>query len=181
MSLSKKCIPDQYYSSIYAIDYQKLKEQGINTLFFDLDNTLIAYDEEELSARALDFINALKEDFQIVIISNSGYHRVCKAAKKYPFVWHAAKPLTWGLKRAFAKVDTTIDKIVLIGDQLLTDIYGGHRFGCLTILVTPVKRTSDRWMTKMNRILERRVLRKIKKKYASLYKERLKHYVEGTL
>ncbi len=181
MSFAKHCIPDYYFKSIYAIDYQMLKEQGISTLFFDLDNTLISYDKKELSGETSEFLSALLEDFKIVIISNSGYQRVVTAAKKYPFVWHAVKPFKFGLKKAQQKVESSIEQIALIGDQLMTDMLGGHRFGCLTVLVKPVKRTSDRWMTKMNRFLEKRVLRKIKKKYSALYNERLKDYVDSTL
>lgn len=181
MSVAKKCIPDYYFESIYAIDYQMLKEQGINTLFFDLDNTLIPYDEAELSSRTIDFINALLEDFKIVIISNSGYQRVSKAVKKYAFVWHAIKPFRHGLKKALQKADAAIGNVVLIGDQLMTDMLGGHRFGCQTILVNPVKRTSDRWITKINRTMEKRVLKKIKRKFPELFKERLEAYVSDTL
>lgn len=181
MSIAKRCIPDYYFESIYAVDYQMLKEQGINTLFFDLDNTLIPYDEVEMDSRTTDFINALLEDFKVVIISNSGYQRVSRAVKKYPFVWHAAKPLKMGFKCALKKTGETRDKVALLGDQLVTDILGGSRFGCQTILVNPVKRSSDRWMTKMNRLMERRVIRRIKKRYPSLFDERLKQYVESTL
>ncbi len=181
MSTWKRCIPDLYVKSIYMIDYQALKEQGINTLFFDLDNTLIPYDEAQLTSKTTDFLNALLEDFKIVIISNSGYQRVSKAAAKYPFVWHATKPLKSGLKKALRLADEPLEKVVLIGDQLMTDILGGHRFGCQTILVEPVKKTSDRWMTKINRYMERRIIKKIKRKIPDLYEERLKAYVEGTL
>ena len=181
MSIAKRCIPDHYFESIYAVDYQMLKEQGINTLFFDLDNTLIAYDETELGSHTVDFINALLEDFKIVIISNSGYQRVSKAAKKYPFVWHATKPFKFGLKRALNLAKASIDQTALFGDQLMTDMLGGHRFGCVSILVNPAKRSSDRWMTKINRAMERRVLKKIMKKYPALYEERLKQYVESAL
>ena len=34
-------IPDMYQKSIYHIDYDKLSEDGIKCLLFDLDNTLI--------------------------------------------------------------------------------------------------------------------------------------------
>ncbi len=181
MSLAKRCIPDYYFKSIYAIDYQMLKEQGVKALFFDLDNTLIAYDETQLSAHTLEFLNALLEDFKIVVISNSNYQRVSKAAHKYPFVWHAAKPMIKGLKRALKKVDEPIEHVCLIGDQLMTDMLSAHRFGCIAVLVNPVKRTSDRWMTKINRIFEKCVIKRISKKYADAYAERLKEYVENTL
>ena len=39
-----KKVPNEFYPNIYNINYQNLKDKGITTLFFDLDNTLIPYD-----------------------------------------------------------------------------------------------------------------------------------------
>lgn len=181
MAVIKRFIPDHYYTSIYTIDYQMLKEQGIKALFFDLDNTLIAYDEVELSSNTVDFLNALRHDFKIIMISNSGYHRVVRAALKYPFVWHAFKPFKKGLNKALKISNVEKEQIALIGDQMMTDIFGGNRFGIHTILVQPIKRSSDRWMTKMNRMIEHYFVKRIKKKYPSLYDERIKKYVDETL
>ena len=64
MSVYQKCIPHDYYATIFEIPYQKLKEQGIKSLFFDLDNTIIAYDEEELSHKQIEFINDLQHLFR---------------------------------------------------------------------------------------------------------------------
>lgn len=35
--------PDVYQKSIYTINYDKLKENGIKCLLFDLDNTCVPY------------------------------------------------------------------------------------------------------------------------------------------
>jgi uncharacterized protein len=56
MPIYPYCIPNQYVSSIYDIDYETLKEQGIKSLFFDLDNTIIAYDDEVLQSKANQFL-----------------------------------------------------------------------------------------------------------------------------
>ena len=39
-------IPDMYQKSIYHIDYDKLKEDGIKCLLFDLDNTCIPFKDK---------------------------------------------------------------------------------------------------------------------------------------
>jgi predicted HAD superfamily phosphohydrolase YqeG len=66
----------------------------------------------------------------------------------------------------------------MIGDQLMTDIFGGNRVGLHTILIKSVKRKSDRKITQFNRKIEAFVLRRIEKKYPELYQERLKNYVD---
>jgi predicted HAD superfamily phosphohydrolase YqeG len=40
------------------------------------------------------------------------------------------------------------DQTVVIGDQMLTDVFGGNRRGLYTIMVVPVKRT-DGFITKI--------------------------------
>ncbi|TNF08579.1 MAG: YqeG family HAD IIIA-type phosphatase [Bacillota bacterium] len=181
MALYQKCIPSDYVASIFEIDYQNLKKQGIKSLFFDLDNTVIPYDETELSSQHIAFFNTLKKDFNVLIISNSGYPRVSNALKNtdLPYIYHGMKPTKIGLKKALKLVKSSPQETILIGDQLMTDIFGASRLKMRAILVKAVKQKSDRWMTKINRKIEKMVLKKIKKKEPKLYEERLKAYVEG--
>jgi HAD superfamily phosphatase (TIGR01668 family) len=55
------------------------------------------------------------------------------------------------------------DEVVVIGDQLLTDVLGGNRVGLHTILVVPVAQT-DGLVTRFNRKIERRIMKNMKKK-----------------
>ena len=41
--------------------------------------------------------------------------------------------------------------MAIIGDQLVTDIYAGTRYGIITVLVDPLGE-KDLWVTKFNRI-----------------------------
>jgi len=179
MSLYKKCIPDFYYESILEIPYKKLQEQGINTLFFDLDNTIISYDEDELNNEQINFLLELSKTFQIVVLSNSGYKRVSKALSQttFPYVYHSVKPTKIGFKKALKKVHAKRNEIIVIGDQLMTDIFGANRMGFKSCLIRSVKRKSDRKITQFNRKIEKFMLRKIEKKYPKLYIERLEKYV----
>ncbi len=181
MNFYQKCIPDFYFKSIFEIPYQTLKEQGINTLFFDLDNTIISYDEDELNNKHIDFLNELSKLFKIVILSNSGYQRVSKALKNtnFPYVYHATKPLKRGFKKGLKITKANTDDVIVIGDQLMTDIFGAHRAKLKGILIESVKRKSDRKITKFNRKIEKHVIKKIKKKYPSLYESRLEAYVNA--
>ena len=180
MSFYQKCIPHSYRASIFDIDYQELQKQGIVALFFDLDNTIIGYDEVELHDRHLAFLNELKKDFQVIILSNTNYHRVSLALKGLdtPFIWHATKPLKRGFKKALKLAKLKKHQVAMIGDQLMTDIFGANRVGLHTILIKSVKRKSDRKITQFNRKIEAFVLRRIEKKYPELYQERLKNYVD---
>ncbi len=54
-------------------------------------------------------------------------------------------------------------EVVVIGDQMFTDVLGGNRAGLHTILVVPVTNT-DGIATKINRTMERIVLKWMKKR-----------------
>ena len=179
MSLLENCIPYAYAKSIQDINYQELKKQGIRALFFDLDNTIIGYDEVKLSESHIKFLNELSQDFKIMILSNTSYKRVSLALSDvdFPFLWHAKKPLKWGFKKALKKMGLNHYEVIMIGDQLMTDVLGGNRTELNVILVKSVKRKSDRKITQFNRKLENMVLKKIEKKYPKMYEERLKSYV----
>jgi len=181
MSVYQKCIPDAYVASIFEIQYDNLKKQGIKSLFFDLDNTIIAYDETKLNEAHLMFFKELRKDFNILIMSNSGYKRVSRAMVDLdlPYIWHAKKPLRFGFKKGLKMLNTKKSETLIIGDQLMTDVYGATRFGIKSILVASVKRKSDRKITQMNRKIESIILKKIENKLPDLYRERLKTYVDN--
>src|SRR5690554_5351163 len=140
MRLYLKCMPDDYYKSIFEIDYQALKLKGIKALFFDLDNTIIDYHQTKLTHETIDLLNNLEKDFTVVIISNSGYQRVFRAVgHQFKFISFAKKPLKFGFKKALKQFDIKQAEAVMIGDQLMTDIFGAKRMKMVAILVDAVK------------------------------------------
>ena len=180
MALYLKCVPNQYVNNIFNIDYDALAKQGIKALFFDLDNTIIGYDEIHIDEKSLALLKKLNQSFKLLIISNSNKKRVLKATLNvdFPVMWRGVKPLKFGFKKALKKLNLTHKDVALIGDQLMTDVLGGNRMGFKTILVKPVIPKSDIWMTKINRLFEKWILKSIAKKQPLLYEERLAPYVK---
>ena len=68
--------------------------------------------------------------------------------------------------KAIKHMNIKPEETIVIGDQMLTDVFGGNRNGLYTIMVVPVKRT-DGFITKFNRIIERRLLNYFKIKAIS--------------
>ena len=180
MAFYKYIKPTIYALSIQDIPYEELKKQGIHTLFFDLDNTVMSYDETLISKENIQFLNDLKTTFKIIIVSNSGYKRVSKASNhaKLEFIHSAKKPLKSGYKKALKKAACTKDKVVFIGDQLMTDIYGANKMNIVSILVKPVKQRSDHFFTRINRKIERFVIKKMFKNHSNLVTDALKAYAK---
>lgn len=159
----KKYIPSDYVTSIFEIDYQSFKNQGYKTLFFDLDNTIINYDETEFDQKIIDFLQNLLKEFSVCVISNSRHKRVSKACNDHvPFIHFALKPFTFGLKRALKLTNSKAEETIFIGDQLMTDIVAANKMGILPILVKPVSRKTDHILTRLNRIHEKHVIKRIK-------------------
>ena len=183
MALYQYCIPNFYYESITHIDYPLLKKQGKSTLFFDLDNTIMSYDETLISEEIYSFLSKLSNDFTIVVVSNSGFQRVSTACKsrKLKFIHSAKKPFHTGFIRALKLANATASESVFIGDQLMTDILGSNRLGFTSILVFPVKKRSDHIFTRFNRFIEKRMIKKIKTYHNESYESVLKPYVERGL
>lgn len=172
---SRKFIPSEFHDTFYEIDFLKLYKEGYRLILTDLDNTLISYAEDVPNQKNLEVFKKLKEiGFEVIIISNNHPERVSKFIKDTDLkgLGDARKPLAIGLKKAM-KISMNWkakEKTLLIGDQLMTDVYGGNRFGIYTILVNPILRKTEKWYTRLNRRIEVRMLEKLKKKHPENYK-----------
>ena len=79
------------------------------------------------------------------------------------FVANAMKPLSRGYRKIRKKYGFQKEEMCMIGDQLVTDIYGGNRYHMFTILVDPLG-TKDLKITSLNRFIERKILKKYEQK-----------------
>lgn len=177
-----KLIPDYYYKTIEDIPYTTFYDMGIRLILTDLDNTLISYKEEEPTEALFKWKEKiLSMGFEIIIVSNSRKNRVEHFAKMLdlPFVKFAKKPTKFGLKKALklAKGKYRNKEIMEIGDQIMTDVFASRRMNILTVLVKAIDHKTEILPTRINRKLEEHFLKKIKKKYPIIYKEKLIEYV----
>ncbi len=150
-----KFIPNMYVKNIFEIDYKKLKDSDIKVLLFDFDNTIIEKGNNVIDEKTLKFLNSLKSDFIIYIVSNSlnssKLNLVC-GKLALPYIGHAWKPFKSGYKRLRFK-DIKNEQIAMIGDQLITDVWGANKMGYFSILIDPITNNEHIW-TKVNRVFE---------------------------
>ncbi len=158
-------IPDMYKQSIFDINYPLLKEKGIRCLIFDLDNTLALYDDKECPEKVIQLVEELKKDFKVLIISNNVKKRIepYEKALGVDSISFALKPLTKGLRQVIKKHKLKKEEMVMIGDQIPTDILSGKRFKIMTILVEPLAK-KDLKITSLNRLFEKRIIKHYEKK-----------------
>lgn len=178
----RKYIPNQFKESIYEVDFLTLYTNGYRLLLLDIDNTLASYEEALPTKDNLKLVDSLKEiGFEIIFVSNNYKKRVSEFAAPFgdvKYVSFATKPWKRGYKKALKLAKKSYDKseVVSIGDQLLTDIKGSKKMSFYCILVRPIAKKTDVLTTKINRFFEKRILKKIKKKYPDIYEEVLKDY-----
>lgn len=156
-------VPDAYYKDIFKINYDNLKRSGIKNIFLDVDNTIVPYKEDLPSDEMISFINKLKKDFNIVIVSNSMSNRVVRIVKSLDVkgYYTSMKPL----KKTYKKIEKEYKKneSVFIGDQFMTDVLGAKRMKFRIILVDRLQEYEP-LVTKFWRFFEGIILKDFKKK-----------------
>ncbi len=174
---SKNYIPKEYVDKVQSINFKKLYAQGKRVVLSDLDNTLVSYALDTPDDTMTKFVNELREiGFTVLIISNSPTSRVTPFLKELGVdgLALARKPLKKYIMKKINELPYSIEEMVFLGDQLMTDVSVGNRIGVDTYLVEAIERKTEKWFTKINRRLERAVLRRIKKRYNLEYKTILK-------
>ena len=162
--------PFWYQQNVFSIDYALLKQKGIRLIIFDLDNTIRKIDESKPSKEIQELFERLSKEFELIVASNSHQNRVntfCKnlCCTSFPNMLKPTKKL---FHKVLKKIKYENKEICLIGDQLLTDILVGNRLGLMTILVDPIGK-KDLKITSVNRIFEKRIMRRIKIKRGEYY------------
>ncbi|QGQ47348.1 YqeG family HAD IIIA-type phosphatase [Metabacillus sediminilitoris] len=159
-------LPGDYVKSIFHISPEKLKESGIKGIITDLDNTLVEWDRPNATPQLVEWFKDVKEQgIDITIVSNNNERRVKAFSDplNIPFIHKARKPMGKAFLKAVKNMNLKKEEVVVIGDQLLTDVLGGNRSGFQTILVVPVAST-DGFFTRINRKIERRIMESLKRK-----------------
>lgn len=168
----KHFLTTEVYKTIFDIDYEKLYQEKIRLIIFDLDNTLIPYHTAKLTKEVKTKLKSLMDrGFECVIISNNFKKRVLKAVDEFniKFISLSFKPLIFKIKRTIKKLNFSTQEAVLIGDQLMTDVLASNRLKIRPILVNPIDTTTEKHSTIKNRKREKRILKRIQKKYPEVY------------
>jgi uncharacterized protein len=133
----------RHVPAVTDINADELKKEGIRFIVFDFDNTLTFHGSEMLSSNILMFLDHLiTESFSIFILSNAKKQRMDKVLKKLKFEGRGMsyKPVPFILNKVIRDHGFAKNEVVLIGDQIFTDIIAGNLAKIKTILV---ERISD--------------------------------------
>ena len=162
--------PTFIVEAVYDLRADDLLRHGIHAVLVDLDNTLIAWNNPDGTPEVRAWIDEMTiADISVIVVSNNNYSRVERAVAHFgvDFVSRAMKPFAHGINKVIKRYGFSRDEVIMVGDQLMTDIRAAHRAGIQSALVKPLVK-SDSWSTQINRWRERRVLAKLEKKYGKI-------------
>ena len=162
----RKFLPNDYVKNVFEITPEFLKERNIKGIITDLDNTFVKWDRPLATQELVDWFSLLRNHgIKVVIVSNNNEKRVNKFSQplNIPYIYKARKPRKKAYLKALQMLNLPKEQVIVVGDQLLTDVLGGNNAGFHTVLVVPVTNT-DGMVTKFNRLIERRILKWFNKK-----------------
>lgn len=154
MSLFK---PKHRYGSLAEVPIEEFAARGIKGALLDIDNTLVPYHEYDSIPPENEAWIARAETLGVkcLLFSNATQWKIekLKEVSGLPGVPKAYKPSMRLLPKALEILGCTKAEVVIIGDQVCTDILGGNMGKIETILVEPL--TSKDWPgTKLLRMIE---------------------------
>ena len=164
----EKLFPDHYYESVFEIPYRELRQQNIQALIFDIDNTLAPHNIRRPPVKTSDLLNRLQRmGFKVCLLTNNSKNRLTSFNEhlKLPAYHKGLKPMAGKAKKAMRIMGVTPDATALIGDQVFTDIWCGKRLKVKTILVKPIS-NKDFITVRIKRVLEKTVVSAYLKKQA---------------
>jgi HAD superfamily phosphatase (TIGR01668 family) len=158
--------PHRHVKRLTELDCTALAAQGLRGILLDLDNTLTAWKSTVISPEVARWIEQLRQvGLQACVVSNAATDARVRPVAEHlglPWVTRAGKPFARGFQRGMYLMNTTPEQTAMIGDQVLTDIYGGNRLGLFTILVEPCSSREALVTRLVQRPLERLIGREAK-------------------
>ena len=155
--------PDYNLKRIYDIDLEALKGSGVKAMLFDLDSTLMASKSGEYSEEILQWLDKVRKDFFVAVVSNNNnqsYIEKVKVISDFPVLFDAKKPKINVVIPFLKEHNLDVKDCVLVGDRPLTDILCGKNLGCRTILVDSITAETEAPVVRFVRALERITIRK---------------------
>ena len=152
----RRFFPDYHLASAFELTPDFLQKRGFRGLIWDIDNTLVS-PNQPADEKLVSFIQGLKkEGFACFILSNNHLPRVESFARALdcPFLAEAKKPSPRGFLKAAEVLKKEPEKILVIGDQWITDFWGARRAGMPFLLVDPLDPANEQPFVRLKRVLE---------------------------
>lgn len=153
--------PDEFVDDLKQFEVEKYLSLGKSVFIFDFDNTLGLWRNTRINDEFKPVLEKLRSRGSEVLIVSNGRPRQVEGLDGFNIVWRAGKPFSKKLKEVFKRFDPS--QVVLIGDQIFTDVVTGKRFGFYTIKVRPLT-NKEFFGTKILRLFEKIMIKILRRK-----------------
>jgi len=136
-----KIIPKIVTDGVLDLSAEFLVKRGIKLLLCDLDNTLAPYGGKPPSAELTEWKESLNSSgIEVFIVSNTKKERADKFAAEFEvdYIKHAGKPNPQNVLKIIEKKGLQKQSVMLVGDQLMTDVLCANLCGIDSALVRPI-------------------------------------------
>lgn len=154
-------LPDEYLSRLTVIDLDDLASRGVTDILLDMDNTVLPRGTHSVPSDIVEWVEETRaKGFGLALVSNNWHKTAREVADSIglEIVVKAMKPLPFAFLRACHRFGYRRRQTAMVGDQLMTDIWGARALGMHTILVKPMT-DRDTGGGRIARRLERLFLR----------------------
>lgn len=146
--LFKRINPQITLNNVSDINIQLIKKlkskYGIGGLIIDIDDTL-RKDMKPIPKCNQEWLKYMKQEFKVIIVSN-GFDKdiKCFASENgIEYMGFCKKPFKKYFLDAANKMGLDPENVLVIGDDIICDIYGGNRCGMITAIVKDVVNRDD--------------------------------------
>ena len=142
--LSKIIKPDIVVGNVTELDENQIKEikqkYGVECVILDVDETL-RKDMKNIPKVNKNWIEKIQEHIKIVVLSNGRDKKVEDYFNEIGirYISCAHKPLKMNFLKVCKEMNVQPDKVLVVGDSLVDDVYGGKRNKMRTALVKDVE------------------------------------------
>lgn len=142
--LSKIIKPDISIENVRQLNEEeitKIKERyGIEGVILDVDDTL-RKDMKDIPPCNQEWIEQIRSQLKVIVVSNGIDKKVEQFFKEkdIEYIGFANKPLKKSFIKACEKMGIEPEEVLVIGNDLFDDIYGGKRNNMKTALVNQVE------------------------------------------
>lgn len=155
--------PTYFFKHVADINTEFLFSVKCQGLILDIDDTLAPQECRDPDESVLSWVKNLKDNqIKMILASNNSRERVSEFAKilDVPHIYQARKPFRRGLEQAIKILSLPKENIIMVGDQIFSDILGAKFTRINSILVEPLSPAKN-FTLRIKRQLELPVRRKL--------------------
>lgn len=142
--LSKFIKPNIKIDKVAEIDEKfidiLINEHNIEAIILDIDET-VRKNMNSIPKCNEEWIDMIKSKLKVIVVSNGidGKIEEFMKSRDIQYIGFAHKPLKKNFKKACEMLEVNPEKVLVIGDSIWADIYGGKRNNMKTAMVKDVK------------------------------------------